>query len=188
MGLFMQAYLNSRQPTLGWEVGGGVAALQERSPIELGEELTLLTNLSEWVPPARLKVWIEQEIERLDLDIPRISGSSWQHLDVQPKMLLALLSFAYATRVFCPEDIVERCSSDVMFRLISEGNVPFVQELSNFRRRNRRLLERILTGVFLQAIRDKFDLDVIWLSTELLQDLSEHAKARLDLARHMDTR
>jgi hypothetical protein len=184
----MRAYLNSRQPTLAWEVGDGSAAFEDRSSVELGEELTLLTDLSEWVSPARLKVWIEQEIERLNGDSSRIAESLWQRLDVQPKMLLALLSFAYATRVFCPEDIVERCYSDAMFRLICEGSVPFVQELSNFRRRNRRLLERILVGVFLQAIRDKFDLDVIWLSPELLHDLNGHAKVRLDLARHMDTR
>jgi hypothetical protein len=184
----MQACFNNRQPTLGWEVGGGAEAFQQRGPVELGEEFTVLTDLSDWVPPSRLKDWIEQEIERLNWDIPHISESSWQPLDDQPKMLLALLSFAYATRVFCLEEIAERCFSDAMFRLICEGSVPFVHELSNFRRRNRRRLERILAGVFLQAIRDKFDLEVIWLSPELVQDLSVHAKATLDLARHMDTR
>jgi hypothetical protein len=182
----MQTCFNNRQPTLGWEASRGAEALQQLGPIERDAELTVLTDLSEWVPPSRLKDWIEQEIERLNCDIPRITESSLQRLDDESKMLLALLSFAYATRVFCLEEIVERCSSDAMYRLICEGNVPFVQELSNFRRRNRPLLERILAGVFLQAIRDKFDLDVVWLSPELVQDVSGHAKARLDLARHMD--
>jgi hypothetical protein len=168
-------------------VGGRAGAYQQRGPIELGGEFTVLTDLSEWVPPSRLTDWIEQEIKRLNWDIPHFSESSSQRLDDQPKMLLALLSFAYATRVFCLEEIAGRCYSDAMFRLLCEGRVPFVQELSNFRRRNRRLLERILAGVFLQAIRDKFDLDAVWLSPELMQDLSDHAKARLDLARHMDT-
>jgi hypothetical protein len=182
----MQACLNSRQPTLEWGMGGGAGVFQQRGPIELVGEFSVLSDLSEWVPPYRLKGWIEQEIEKLNWDIPHTSKSSCQHLDDQPRMLLALLSFAYATRVFCLEEIAGRCYSDGMFRLICEGSVPFVHELSNFRRRNRRLLERILTGVFLQAIRDKFDLDAVWLSTELAQDLSDHAKARLDLARHMD--
>jgi hypothetical protein len=184
----MQACVKNRQPTLGWKVGGGVEVSQQLGPIELGAELTVLTDLSEWVPPSRLKGWIEQEIERLNLDIPRIPEASWEGLDDQSRILLAVLSFAYATRVFCLEEIAERCFSDALFRLICEGSVPFVHELSNFRRRNRRLLERILAGVFLQAIRAKFDLDVIWLSPELVQDLSNHAKARLDVARHMDSR
>jgi hypothetical protein len=182
----MQTSLYSRQPTREWEVGGGAGAFQQRVPIELGAELTVLTDLSEWVPLSRLKDWIEQEIERLNCDIPRISESSLQRLDDEPKMLLALLSFAYATGVFCLEEIAGRCYSDAMYRLICKGGVPFVQELSIFRRRNRPLLERILAGVFLQAIRDKFELDVVWLSPELERDLSGHAKARLDIARHMD--
>ncbi len=171
---------------LEWELGGEVGAFQPRGPIELVGDFSVLSDLSEWVPPSKLRDWIEQEIERLNWDIPHTWESSCQHLDPQPRMLLALLSFAYATRVFCLEEIAGRCYSDAMFRLICEGSVPFVHELSNFRRRNRHLLERVLGGVFRQAIRDKFDLDAVWLSTELAQDLSDHAKARLDLARHMD--
>jgi hypothetical protein len=74
-----------------------------------------------------------------------------------------------------------------MFRLICEGEAPPALDLSSFRRRNRRPLERILAGVFLRAVQHKFGLDAVWLSPELAQDLRNHASRRLDLARHVNT-
>jgi hypothetical protein len=184
--LLMQLCLNSRQPALGWKVGARAGAYPQCHAVEPRTEITVLTDVSEWVPPFRLKGWIEQEIGNLDWDSPQTSGSLRRPLDHQPKMLLSLLSFAYARGVFGHEEIAARCDSDAMFRVICEGKVPVVQDLSNFRRRNRLLLERILAGVFLQAVRDKFELDAAWLSPELAQDLSDQATHRLNLARHMN--
>jgi hypothetical protein len=183
----MQLCLNNRQPASGCQVNAQVGAFAQRDQLELSARLTLFADLSDWVPPSTLRDWIEQEIERLNWDLPRIQEFPRPRLDYQTKMLLCLLSFAYATGVFCHEEVVARCHSDDMLRLICVGSVPSVQELSYFRRRNRALLERILAGVFLQAVRYMFDLDAVWLSPPLAQDLSKHAAERLDLARHMDT-
>jgi hypothetical protein len=183
----MQLCLNNRQPAPGWQVNAQAGAFAQRDSVELSAHLTLFADLSDWVPPSRLRDWIEQEIERLNWDLPRMQELPRPRLDYQTKMLLCLLSFAYATGVFCHEQVTVRCHVDDMFQLICEGRVPFVQEVVNFRRRNRLLLERILTGVLLRAVRHKFGLDAAWLSPDLVQDLGNHAGQRLDLARHLCT-
>ena len=181
----MQLYLNYRQPAPGWQVNAQAGAFAQRDPVELSAQLTLFADLSDWVPPSRLKEWIDQEIENLNQGIPQTADSRDQCSEYQPRRLLALLSFAYATGVFCHEQVAVRCYVDPMFQLICEGRVPFVQEVENFRRRNRLLLERILTGVLLRAVRHKFGLDAAWLSPDLVQDLGNHAARRLDLTRHL---
>lgn len=181
----MQLCLNNQQPAPGWQVNAQVGACPQRDPAELSTQLSLFADLSDWVPPSRLKEWIDQEIENLDQGIPQIADSPDQCSEYQPRRLLALLSFAYATGVFCHEQVAVRCYVDPMFQLICEGRVPFVQEVVNFRRRNRLLLERILTCVLLRAVRHKFGLDAAWLSPDLVQDLGNHAAQRLDLARHL---
>jgi len=164
----MQTFRNSSQPHPG-------------EPIV---EITALTDLSEWVPAADLNAWIELEIAGLNGDVPQVVGPPPPD---SPKMLIALLSFAYATRIFSCEEVAARCCSDTTFRQICRGSFPAAQELSSFRRQNRPLLQRILARVLLRAVRHRFDLDADRLSPELEQDLWNHAARRLDVARHLDT-
>jgi hypothetical protein len=105
----------------------------------------------------------------------------------RPRNLLGLLSLAYATQVFSSEEIIRACRSQPVFWLACEGVVPFAHELRGFRRKNRPLLERILAGVFLRAVCQRFDLAPDLLPPGLEADVRARAAERLDLARDLDS-
>jgi hypothetical protein len=178
--------MKSRQPLPVWRADARAATRPRWDPVEPSTEITALTDLGKWITPSRLIRWIDQEIVTLNWDAPQVCRDSRIRLDYQAKRLLSLLCFAYATGVFVPEEITRKCYSDEVFRRICEGRIPSNQEMSNFRRRNRRLLQQILAGVFLRAVQCKFDLDAKGLSPELAQDVSDQVSRRLDVARHMD--
>ncbi len=98
-----------------------------------------------------------------------------------------VLAYAYARQVYDSEEIVRACRTDpVLQPLCRRGGAPFAGEVQWFRRRNRAVLERVLTGVFLRAVRDRFDPGGVAVRAELEQDLRRVAVDRLNTARHMD--
>jgi hypothetical protein len=160
---------------------GARGATSERiGPIELP------TDLREWATRSTLLVWIDLELTSLDAAMPGLGQRLRPHGEYRPRILLRLLSLAYAMSVFSSEEIVRLCHADSFFRRLCEETVPFRHELANFRRRNRALLEKLLAGVFLRGLRERFDLDGTVLPLEMDRDLEERAVTRLDIARHMD--
>ncbi len=97
-----------------------------------------------------------------------------------------VLAFAYARQIFDSEGIARACRTEPMLQRLCRGSVPFAAELRSFRRTNRLVLEEILTGVFMRAVSERFDLAEGLLPTELKGDLQKLAAERLNIARHMD--
>jgi hypothetical protein len=153
---------------------------------ELDEHFNLPLSIGEWGGSEVLLEWIEAEVEKLEWGGPEFLQYLQEHPEYRPKVMLALLAFSYATQVFESREIVGRCETDRVCRLICEGRVPSGQELRRFRRRNRNLLETLLARVVLRALRVKFDLDAIQIPSELERDLHRHAVVMLDVARHLD--
>src|SRR5882762_6558983 len=120
--------------------------------------IELPTDLREWATRSTLLVWIDLELANLDRTGPGLGQRLRQHGDYRPRILPRLLSLAYAISVFSSEEIVRLCHTDNFFRRLCEDTVPFRHELATFRRSNRSLLERLLAGVFLRALRERFDL------------------------------
>ena len=163
---------------------GGVCA---ETPVEeLSNPLGLLNDISSWVPVSKLSDWIRAEIEKLGWTFPLMLDAEAEYAVRRRRRFLSLLSFAYTTGVFNSEEISRKCCSDPHFQALCEGEAPPAIALWNFRRRNRLLLERILAGVFLLAVEERFGLEATLLPPELEQDLCDRAAERLDVARHMD--
>lgn len=97
-----------------------------------------------------------------------------------------VLGFALASQIFGSEDVARACRVDAVVKGLCEERAPFAHEVMRFRRKNRPLLERLLTEIFTRAVVHHFGLDPVVLPPELKQDLRQHAKERLDLARLMD--
>jgi hypothetical protein len=119
--------------------------------------------------------------------MPQFGEHTPHHPDQQFRVMLRLLVFAYATRLFSSEDIVMACRVDPTVRTLCGGYIPFAQELRTFRRRHRALLERVLAGVFLRAVTNRLNLHSYPLSDDIELDAQNHAAERLEIARQMDT-
>jgi hypothetical protein len=142
--------------------------------------VTMPTDLRSWFCVPTILAWIEQEV----LQISGASNAANARKNVSG--MLRVLTFAYATQVFASEEIAKECRGNQVFQWLCCGSTPFSQELRSFRRKNRLLLEKILSGLFMRAILHRFGLVAASVPEELRVDLSEHARERLNIARHLD--
>jgi hypothetical protein len=159
----------------------------ERPPAEQEEQFNLPANLTEWADPSTVTRWVEEEVGNLDWDNPEVTGYLQHHPDYQPKRLMSLLCYAYATEVFGSDEIVRLCYEDAIYRGLCQGRAPQKRELIRFRRENRGLLRGVLAYVFIRAVRERFDLGTTLIPPGLKRLLLDNAVERLDTARHLDS-
>ncbi len=143
-------------------------------------------DLSLWQDVCSISVWIQEEILRLDWHNPLVVEHLRQHPDYRPKAMLALLCLGYSVQVFSSADIVARCRTDRWFAVLCEGKVPFPEELTRFRRKNRVLIAELLTRLF-RRLWIHHSTGTAWEGQGCdMKALRDMAMARLDIARHMD--
>jgi hypothetical protein len=175
------------EPEFGpWVRAGRSFAPAKRRTVKQ-EEFTPPLDVREWVAPSRLAAWSNEEAERFE------GWDDFHPAELLPpvanpkrKMLLRLLSYAYACRVFDSEGIVHKCCFDPLFRNLCGGEPPAPRELWRFRRAHRASLERVLSRLLLRSVQERFALDVAIAQPELEKDLRHRALERLNIARHMD--
>jgi len=111
---------------------------------------------------------------------------------LRPQMLLTLLAYCYATRVYGSTDIEWAALNDSTVRYICAHHFPDRQALRRFRRNNRALIALTLATVFKQAWSLKFDAgeaDYVgyeWFESQLNQMVDATVHDRIDLAALMD--
>jgi transposase len=153
--------------------------------MQTGREVVPL-NLAEWIDEALLREWITEAVESLDWSDPRVVAILRDHPAYRPKVMLVLLTYAYATTVFEAEEILRRCESNEVFQQISQGRPPGSgTAISRFRRENRGLLKWSLVQVFKRAIRHR--TGEVLFPPRLKRQLADAAVMRLNVARQMDS-
>ena len=162
---------------------GQAAEDQRAAPTE---EFKPPLDIRDWIDPWVVAAWTEEEVERLCKSEPAMAGFLSPRPEYRPQMLLRLLAFAYASRVFDSEEIVQKCYSDPVFRVLCDGGPPMARDLWRFRRNTRALLERILSRVLFRSVQERFGLDATVPQPDLEEDLLHRATERLNIARHMD--
>jgi hypothetical protein len=125
-------------------------------------------------------------MSRWDWDIPRLVEYPQRRTGCQYRVMLCLLSFAYATGRFSSQAIADAAGSDAVLHAICEGQAPFAQELRAFRRQYRSVLERVLASVFVQVVTHRLNLHPNTLSSDTERDLRDRAAERLEIAWQMD--
>lgn len=153
---------------------------------EKNERLTFPWDLSEWISRRDLLDWVEAEVSVLDWQHPDLIDYLKAHPDFQPRKLLSLLLFAYATGVFDSEDVINLAYGDPEARARWGVCQPTIRDIRLFRRENRSLLQEMLTALLKRVLHQKFALGSLLLPAGLRRFLSDSAVQRLDLARHMD--
>ena len=151
-----------------------------------GEELKIPLDLSEWSAPGDLFAWVQAEVESLDWSNPELAAYLLKNPGYQPKPMLCLLTFAYATGNFESEEIVRLSHTDEYFRALSPLPAPSPAELGRFRRDHRGLLKALLAQLFRRVLKEKLSMDDLLLPAGIRRLLVETADVRLDIARHVD--
>jgi hypothetical protein len=150
------------------------------------DRLEIPWDVSEWVDRATLQQWIREDLDTLDWDNPELVAHLRKYPAYRPKMMLRLLTYAYATACFASEEILEGCSSDPWMRALTEEGPPQLKDIHRFRRENRGLFKWTLVQLLNRLIRCKFKVGSQRFPAGLKRYLVIQATERLDLARHMD--
>ena len=142
-------------------------------PIDRDTAFLFPPSVDEWLPQRHLARYVVEVVEGLDLSEMvrsyRGSGSASYH----PAMLLSLLIYGYATKVFSSRAI-ERASYDsVAFRFIAANEHPDHDTIASFRRRFVPQIE----ALFVEVLKLARTMGMLKLGTVALDGTKIHANA-----------
>jgi transposase len=118
-------------------------------PVDRGQQFLIAPDMREWLPGDHLVWWLLAVVERLDTSAlhrrRRRGGPGRAGYD--PDMLLALLVYAYCTKVRSSRLIERLCETDVAFRVICAGRGPDHSTIARFRQEQARVAAKLFADV-----------------------------------------
>ena len=102
------------------------------------QSLLLPPDVREWLPEGHLAHHISDLVDGLDLTAfyAPYAGDGRRNAPYEPRMMVKVLLYAYATGVFSSRGIARRLEEDVAFRVLAAGNFPQHRTVCEFRRRH----------------------------------------------------
>ena len=108
-------------------------------------------DMRDWLPADHLAWFVRDVVDQLDLGsflaVYRADGHGRAAYD--PKLLLGVLLYAYATGVRSSRQIQRRCVEDLAFRVLAGNNTPDHVTIARFRARH----EQALAGFLVASLR-----------------------------------
>ncbi len=120
-------------------------------PYDRQQQFLLPPSLEDWLPHDHLVRFVIDVVGQLDLApfYRRHRADGWGRAAYDPKMMVALLVYAYCTGVRSSREIERRCREDIAFRFIAANRCPDHATVARFRSEN----GEPLAGLFIQALQ-----------------------------------
>ena len=142
-------------------------------PINRDTGFLLPPSVDEWLPQRHLARFVVEVVEGLDLSelekTYRGSGSACYH----PAMLLGLLVYGYATRVFSSRALERATYDSVAFRFIAGNEHPDHDTIAHFRKRFLKHIEPL----FVEVLKVARTMGMLKMGTVALDGTKVHANA-----------
>jgi len=142
-------------------------------PIDRDTAFLFPPSVDEWLPQRHLARFVVEVVDGLDLSemikAYRGSGSACYH----PAMLLALLIYGYATKVFSSRAIERATHDSVAFRFIAANEHPDHDTIATFRKRFLPQIE----ALFVEVLKLARAMGMLKLGTVALDGTKIHANA-----------
>lgn len=174
---------------LGGEAGPGPARWKPMAAPDTTskrERFEIPWDLSSWAERGRVLDWVIQDVESLDWDNPELLSFLRANPAFQPRLLLVLITYAYALGLCESEEVVQLYYTDAGLKAKFPAQNPTASAVTRFRRDHRGLLKWGLAQCFKRALRHRYALGEIPIPPGLRRALDEAAAGRLELARHVD--
>src|SRR5580700_473598 len=150
-----------------------VEAMNNFRPINRDTGFLLPPSVDEWLPQRHLARFVVEVVDGLDLSelvkTYRGSGSASYH----PAMLLGLLVYGYATKVFSSRSIERATHDSVAFRFIAGNEHPDHDTIATFRKRFLPQIE----ALFVEVLRLASTMGMLKMGTVALDGTKVHANA-----------
>lgn len=120
-------------------------------PYRPDQSYLLPPSLKDWLPEDHLSLFVSDAVDNLDLSAfyRRYEGDGRRAQPFDPRMMVKVLVYAYATGVVSSRKIAKRLEEDVAFRVLAAGNFPAHRTICDFRLRH---LEEF-RELFVQVVR-----------------------------------
>jgi transposase len=132
-------------------------------PYHPDQSLLLPPSPRDWLSEDHLAFFVSDTVDSLDLSgfYERYEGDGRRNQPFDPRMMVKLLVYGYATGVFSSRKIALKLHEDVAFRVLAAGNAPAHRTIAEFRQRH--LGE--FASLFVQVVRMARELGLIKLGT-----------------------
>jgi transposase len=119
------------------------------------QELLLPPSMREWLPEDHLAWFVTDAVEEMDLSAfyAAYREDGWGRAAFEPRMMVALLLYAYAVGERSSRGIERRCREDVAFRVLAANQTPDHATVARFRARHEEALAETFTGVLALCAR-----------------------------------
>ena len=142
-------------------------------PINRDTPFLFPPSVDEWLPQRHLARFVVEVIDGLDLSELEKAYRGSRSASYHPAMLLGLLVYGYATKVFSSRAIERATYDSVAFRYLAGNEHPDHDTIAAFRRRFLKDIEKLFVEV-LQLARE---LGVLKMGTIGLDGTKIHANA-----------
>ena len=144
-------------------------------PYAPDQDLLLPPSLREWLPQGHLAYFISDVIDVLDLSVfyAPYEGDGRRNAPFEPRMMLKVLIYAYATGTFSSRKIAKKLEEDVAFRVLGAGNFPQHRTLCDFRKYH---LDNF-QSMFVQVVQIAREAELIQLGTIAIDGTKVRANA-----------
>ena len=118
---------------------------------EPDQMLLLAPDMRDWLPEGHFAHHVSDLVDGLDLTAfyAPYEGDGRRNAPYEPRMMVKVLLYGYATGVFSSRALARKLEEDVAFRVLGAGNFPSHRTLCEFRRRH--LGE--FKGLFVEVVR-----------------------------------
>jgi transposase len=124
-------------------------------PVDRGQQFLLPPDMAEWLPVGHLAWFVIAVVEELDVAAfearRKLGGAGRAAFD--PRMLLALLVYAYACGQRSSRQVERLCHTDVAFRVICAQDAPDHATIARFRAEHRAGVEDLFAQVLVLCAR-----------------------------------
>src|SRR6516164_6265663 len=130
---------------------------------------------SDWLAEGHLAYFIAEIVDTLDMEsfYARYEGDGRRNSPYDPRMLLKVLVYAYASGVFSSRRIAKKLEEDVAFRVLGAGNFPDHRTVNRFRQEH--LAE--FAGIFQQVVKLAREMDLLSIGTLAIDGTKVRANA-----------
>jgi transposase len=119
-------------------------------PFDRDQLLLMPPSVADWVPEDHLARFVGDLVETLDLRaIEETYTEERGYPPYHPRMMVAVLLYAYCTGTYSSRKIAAKLVDSVAFRYLAAGNTPDFRTVSEFRKRH----GVALAGLFTQSLR-----------------------------------
>jgi transposase/IS5 family transposase len=147
-------------------------------PYDPDQSLLLPPSLRDWLAGDHLAYFVADTIDQLDLSefYARYEGDGRRKQPYEPRMMVKVLVYAYATGTFSSRRVARRLEEDVAFRILGAGNFPAHRTICEFRRRHLEEFGRL----FVQVVELARELKLVRLGTLAI----DGSKVRANASKH----